>query len=181
MHTQLQYFKMLVQSCKSSTHVKSLQCIHCQAVFSRPSMLKGHESTHTERAHPSVHYEVNSVLASSLKETHTKPFSCTDFEVKFAQPVNLTWEKPFSCTYCEAKFARSWGLKQHLHIHTGEKPYSCTYCDCTPQATSVVCPQSRLTALSQSTSTCGLTSSHGAPIPPLLLLASPLKHQVTPL
>ena len=63
------------------------------------------------------------VLASSLKETHTKPFSCTDFEVKFAQPVNLTGEKPFSCPYCEAKFSLSDSLKTHLYTHTEEKRF----------------------------------------------------------
>ena len=167
-HVQLQYFK-------NQTTCTKLQISHTRQitrVYSLPGSILS--SFHAQGTQKYSHRKSSSfcvlwtVLASSLKETHTKPFSCTDFEVKFAQPVNLTGEKSFSCpyceakfslsdslkthlhthteekrfscTYCEAKFALSWGLKQHLCIHTGEKPYSWTYCDCTPRATSVVCP-----------------------------------------
>ena len=116
-HVQLQYFN-------NQTTCTKLQIIHTrwittvysllQAVFSRPSMLKGHESTHTERAHPSVYYEL-CWLAVSKKHIQNL-FSCTDFEVRFVQPVNLTGEKPFSCPYCE-EFSLSDSLKTHLHTH----------------------------------------------------------------
>ncbi|XP_060777211.1 zinc finger protein 135 [Neoarius graeffei] len=118
-------------------------CMHCSALFMRPSQLLQHQRTqHSSKAGGFLCPECGRVFNSHSNlrvhlnvHTGARPYTCADCGKSFSQSGALkihrrvhTGERPYTCTYCGRGFPHLAGVRAHQRIHTGEKPYQCMQC-----------------------------------------------------
>ena len=116
-------------------------CKHCNKCFSRSSVCKEHERTHTGvKPYTCKHCKKcfsNLGNCKKHERTHTgvKPYTCKHCKKCFSDLGNCkqherthTGVKPYTCKYCKKCFIRSSDCKRHERTHTGEKPYTCKHC-----------------------------------------------------
>ncbi|KAK3551859.1 hypothetical protein QTP70_030232 [Hemibagrus guttatus] len=118
-------------------------CMHCSALFMRPSQLLQHQRTqHSSKAGGFLCPECGRVFNSHSNlrvhlnvHTGARPYTCSDCGKSFSQSGALkihrrvhTGERPYTCSYCGRGFPHLAGVRAHQRIHTGEKPYQCAQC-----------------------------------------------------
>ncbi|KAF7708171.1 zinc finger protein 2 [Silurus meridionalis] len=118
-------------------------CMHCSALFMRPSQLLQHQRTqHSSKTGGFLCPECGRVFNSHSNlrvhlnvHTGARPYTCAECGKSFSQSGALkihrrvhTGERPYTCTYCGRGFPHLAGVRAHQRIHTGEKPYQCTQC-----------------------------------------------------
>src|SRR5277367_2425830 len=98
---------------QSKKREKKQACDTCEKRYTRPSLLKIHERSHSGE----------------------KPFECRECKKRFTEKSSLTkhlrihtGETPYQCGHCPKKFKASSELRQHERLHSGEKQHECPEC-----------------------------------------------------
>uniref|UniRef100_A0A8D8XL12 Zinc finger protein 26 n=1 Tax=Cacopsylla melanoneura TaxID=428564 RepID=A0A8D8XL12_9HEMI len=129
----------LPANCKS--HGESHVCFKCDLKFEDCSNLWTHiyseHKTSTNQvqcnlcpASCSQDFRQPSLLIRHMKRSHKKKLVLVDEAKMLRQKCRVVEDgkERFQCPYCAQRLGSFWGLKEHIHIHTGEKSHTCTIC-----------------------------------------------------
>ncbi|CAD6217114.1 GSCOCG00004676001-RA-CDS [Cotesia congregata] len=118
---------------RTHTGVRPYECQHCHKRFKASSVYNHHLLTHgEERAYTCPHCPKNfktRVQLAGHKNSHTKPFHCTEctrpFASLYAARAHIATHKKennlkFTCHLCGASYGRAFALKDHLKTHKEE-------------------------------------------------------------
>lgn len=115
---------------RTHTGVRPYQCTKCGKRFKASSVYNHHVLTHNETRAYTCPYCPKTfktrVQLAGHKNSHTKPFRCTEcsrpFASLYAARAHIQTHKKdnnlkFSCIICGASYGRAFALKDHLKVH----------------------------------------------------------------
>ncbi|XP_008550811.1 zinc finger protein 595 isoform X2 [Microplitis demolitor] len=118
---------------RTHTGVRPYHCQHCNKRFKASSVYNHHLLTHGEERAYTCPYCPKTfktrVQLAGHKNSHTKPFRCTEcsrpFASLYAARAHIQTHKKdnnlkFTCHICGASYGRAFALKDHLKIHSSE-------------------------------------------------------------
>ncbi|XP_016837124.1 zinc finger protein 813 [Nasonia vitripennis] len=118
---------------RTHTNVRPYECQHCGKRFKASSVYNHHLLTHGEERAYTCPYCPKTfktrVQLAGHKNSHTKPFRCTEcsrpFASLYAARAHIQTHKQdnnlkFSCNICGASYGRAFALKDHVKQHERE-------------------------------------------------------------
>ncbi|XP_015115857.1 zinc finger protein 879 [Diachasma alloeum] len=118
---------------RTHTGVRPYECKHCGKRFKASSVYNHHLLTHGEERAYKCPFCVKTfktrVQLAGHKNSHTKPFRCTEcsrpFASLYAARAHIATHKKdnnlkFSCYICGASYGRAFALNDHMKVHGSE-------------------------------------------------------------